>query len=738
MFDLEADDGSVRVKPAHEPQPAVNDNATEKKPHRLDSGRMVRLKNRLLDHYEREIDRQRENRLEMALDAAFYDNNQWREEDLVTLKERGQVPLVYNVIATSVDWVTGTERRARTDFKVLPRRKDQGEPAQRKTQLLKYLSDVNRSPFDRSRAFEDAVKVGIGWIEDGWEPDSTKEPLYSRHESWRNILFDSSANELDLSDARYIFRSKWVDLDVAIALFPERRGALEQSAETDSSYLQLDYYGDDVMDEKEESLDEHDYSYAHNRMGFERRRVRLIEAWYRTPEKYDRLRGGTFSGETFDEHSPGHREELDRGEAELRKSVGMRMRVAIFTSSALLYEGPSPYRHNTFPFTPVWGHRRDKDGLPYGMIRRLRSIQEDINKRASKALHILSTNKTIMDDDALADDMTVEEYLDEVSRPDAVIRKKRGSELTINADRDLSQYELDYMSRSISLVQSASGVTDENLGRKTNAVSGIAIERRQDQGSLATSLYFDNLRFANQLQGEKQLSNVEQFMSDKKAFRITDERGKPDFVDVNDGLPENDIIRSKADFIIDEADWQSTLRQAAVAELLGLLQTMPAEIGMTLLDLVVEEMDLRNREEIVKRIRQVNGQNDPDAEEDSEDAIRQKEAQAAEQEFNAAMSQAALEKAMGEAREAMARAEKIAAEARQVQGREVADTINAQNTALDAAAKVVAHPAVADIADHITHEAGLVSRTDKERQAAGIATLPAPHQTPPETIPLAG
>ncbi len=51
----------------------------------------------------------------MALDQDFYDNLQWDPEDAATLRDRGQMPLVYNEVAPMVDWVIGTERRTRVD-----------------------------------------------------------------------------------------------------------------------------------------------------------------------------------------------------------------------------------------------------------------------------------------------------------------------------------------------------------------------------------------------------------------------------------------------------------------------------------------------------------------------------------------------------------------------------------------------------------------------------------------------
>ena len=155
----------------------------------LDGQSTLDLHVTLLALYRRELDRQWENRVEQGIDADFYDNIQWDEKDADEVRDRGQMPLVYNVVSTAINWVTGTEKRSRMDYKILPRRKEDSKPAERKTALMKYLSDVNRSPFGRSRAFEDAVKVGIGWMEAGVEEGDGSDPVYDRYETWRNMLW---------------------------------------------------------------------------------------------------------------------------------------------------------------------------------------------------------------------------------------------------------------------------------------------------------------------------------------------------------------------------------------------------------------------------------------------------------------------------------------------------------------------------------------------------------------------
>ena len=199
--------------------------------HKLDSEEAMRELRQLLEWYFYEKERQSLNRLDMAMDCDFYDNLQWDPDDAAVLRERGQMPLVYNEVAPMVDWLIGTERRTRVDWRVLPRAEDDVELADTKTKVLKYVSDLNRVQFLRSRAFADAVKAGVGWMDDGVRDDPTADILYSKYEDWRCVLWDSNAYEHDLSDARYLFRWRWVDEDVALLMFPDRADAIRQAVE---------------------------------------------------------------------------------------------------------------------------------------------------------------------------------------------------------------------------------------------------------------------------------------------------------------------------------------------------------------------------------------------------------------------------------------------------------------------------------------------------------------------------
>lgn len=698
-FDLQDESMTRSKKGSPVDRLPVDDKPDQDKPaHPMDAQDVLERHARRVAEYRYELEIQSDNRAEMATDEDYYDHIQFTAKQVQELEARGQAPVAYDVIHNTVNWVIGSEKRGRTDWKILPRTEEDAKPAEAKTKYFKYVSDINRTPFNRSRSFEDTVKVGLGWIETGVPDDEDDEPTGDRYESWRNMLWDSAATEMDTSDMRYQFRSKWVDLDIAIAMFPDREQQLRESVQevtTFGSASLLD--GDEAMDGAE--ADRELFGGVNPIYLYKRQRVRLIEAWYRVPETVEKLRGGPFKGEIYDERDPRHVEQVEGQFSTLHKKTVMRTRVMIMTVNYPLIDMPSPYRHNRLKFVPVWGYRRGRDNLPYGMIRGLRGLQDIINKQASKALYILSTNKVIMDEGALPEGVTMDDFADEVSRPDAIIVKKTGKQIDINVDRDLAPAHLQFMMTNIDMMKQVGGVNDELLGRQTNAMSGVAVQRRQEQGSLATSKFFDNLRFAVQQHGEITLSLIEQFVTDEKQYRITNQRGTPEFGRLNDGLPENDITRSKADFVISEADWRATMRQAQVEQLFEMLSKMPPQVAMVMLDLVVELMDIENRDEIAKRIRAMNGMKDPDQTEPTPEEMQQMEANQRQQQAQEAMF-------MAELREKNAKAAKAEADAKRVGAQTVNDNMTAAASAMAAATQVIQLPTIAKVADNLLKQGG--------------------------------
>ena len=672
----------------------------------LDSAQGQQLHANLLAQYSHELERQAENRMQMAVDEDIYDHNQWTEAELRVLEQRGQAPLVFNLTQTSVNWVLGSQRRATMDYKILPRLKDGQQAAESKSQLLKYLADANRSEYEYSAAFADAVKAGIGWMETGQGSVEDATTVFDRRESWRNMLWDSTSQRYDLTDARYLFRSKWMDLDTSSALFSDRVATLRTAAhDTSRGFYASDDFGDDAMDFKEEQYVNASGTPTGNTQGqgMVRPRLRVMEGWFKKAlPAVPVMKGGQFHGELFDEWSEGHWTDLKDQRATLALRPREVVHVAIMCESGLLMVRESPYRHNRYPFTPVWGYRRARDGMPYGIIRGMRDINRDLNKRASKSLHLLSS-KTIIAPAGSFEDL--DETRDEVARPDAIITYKptAGPPPVMSTDTNLAAAHMELMSRDAQMLQQVAGVTDENMGRQSNARSGKAIIARQDQGQLATSHFSDNLRQSRAIHGEKLLINVEQFMTEKEQFRVTDSRGNAKFLQLNDGDPANAIAMFKADFVISEADWSATMRQAQASELMELMSQLSAtapEAVFKCLDLLVEALDIPNKDEIVKRIRQLNGQADPDEdpENPSEETLALQEKGAMEQEAQMIAMKTQLE-------DAQAKIRKTNAEAAKIESALTTDSLAQIEASLRAALAVSQTPQIVRAADLILNAA---------------------------------
>ena len=722
MFEVRAS----KAKPRPDEEEAPKETADEE---------LQRRHGVLMELLEDEGERQSEERVQMAIDEDYYDHLQWRPEDAEVLMERGQAPVVFNEARQTIDWICGMEKRMRKDYKVLPREEGDEAGAELKTKLVKYTDDVNLTHWQRSKAFKQTTAAGLSWIEEGINPDPEAEMIFSGTEDWRNVFRDSRSKALDYNeDARYLFRRKVTDLDYAIALLPAKAEFLKNSSyeftENDGE-SDIWYLGEKLTNASETQWTDMTARFGDRaayvkRNGYydsgRRRSVELLECWYRVPETVKVFAEGKLRGTIVDEKDPTHQQALVE-KARLYSTVKMRMRVMICTKEQPLWDGPSPFKHNKFLLIPLWGYRRFRDGQPYGPMRGMRDIQDDTNKRRSKALLALSSNRIIMDADAVDD---VEELREEAARPDGIIVKNAGKNLSFEKSMADFTGNLELAAQNTQLMRNSGGVTNENLGRDTNAQSGIAIERKQDQGSLTTSELFDNLMLTIKIAGQIRLSHIEQFWTEEKAVRIVGDNKPIEWIKVNQFDPAtgqilNDITATQADFIVDTQDYRASLAQAAMDqmfELLGKIATFAPQVVLSVLDLLVESADIKNKDEWVTRIRKLNGQRDPTKPPTPEEEASEK-----------ANQQKMAEREALDLRMLKAKVEETENKAKVFKADEVFRRVETMFQALQAAGMLAATPGAAPAADAITASAGM-----DDAQAGGMQDL-TPEPQPQLALP---
>ncbi|MBT9493877.1 MAG: hypothetical protein IV107_16380 [Paucibacter sp.] len=663
---------------------------------------------RRMSWFVAEAARQASNRSLMARCEAAYDSEQWNKADAEAVRQRGQNPVVYNEIKPVIDWLIGTDRRSRVDFLVIAEEdgEDAEDDARTKTKTLKYLDAVNRADFERSYAAEDAFKAGMGWIEVGIRGDKSGSLVYIGHDSWRNHLHDSQAQKRDLTDGRYHFRVKVVDLDIALACFPDKEVEIRRCVQSGDQLQAFSSWlgGSGIisgLDHFSGQWRPDDYNTVRPVDIFNpRERVMLIECWSREPVRR-KLEGGLGDPVTFEIHC------------------------SIMTESDTLVSGRSPFKHDRFPFIPVWGYKNRRTGLPYPPIFPLLGPQEALNHRMSRSLWEASKNQKEIEAGAIDDEvMDIDELRAELDDPNGIAIYANGalsgSRVRDRDDMGAAQKHLVLADRDIMHMRQSSGVTGENRGLDTNATSGKAVIAKAEQGGLLTAELFDNLLLARQLEGEMTLSVSEQFMVEPRTIRVPGEKWER--VKINDeqadGSFRNDITARRAHFVVGEQAWKQSYAESAFDSLmLVFTQLAPAapNIVIAMLDVLFEmHPNLPRKQQILQRIRSVNGQTDPDGK------MTPEQQQAAKMQQMKAQAQFEAEMATLKAtvKEAEAKGEKLSAEG-------MAKRLETIYMAAQAAQVAVQIPGAMPVADQLLKSAGF-----QDQDGGQAATVPQQVQHP--------
>ncbi len=245
--------------------------------------------------------------------------------------------------------------------------------------------------------------------------------------------------------------------------------------------------------------------------------VRVWELWYRKTERVKVLtNAGGLTGEIFDNDR--HKGLLETTDADTKEIVREQMYMAMYTAHTVLYHGKSIYKHNRFPFVRRLAFMHKKDKTPYGVVRQIIDPQTDLNERRNYALWMMASRRIVADEDAVADK---DAAIEEVSKVNGYVEVRTGKQFQVLENSQLAPAHVAFAEMDSAYLKQISGVTSENRGVNNNALSGIAIQSLQEQGTVITTPIIDNHVMAHQLEGELVLSLTEQFINRKMQFRIT-------------------------------------------------------------------------------------------------------------------------------------------------------------------------------------------------------------------------
>ncbi|NSX14960.1 phage portal protein [Cupriavidus taiwanensis] len=554
--------------------------------------------------------------------ADYYDGNQLDPRVREILEERGQPPLITNLIKSSIDTVLGMEAKTRSDWRV--RAEDDGIVSSDASEALsvkvKHAETETRADRACSDAYAGQVKAGLGWVEVSREGDPFKGKYRVKYVHRREIYWDWRSQEPDMTDAKYLIRRRWQDLDVAIARFPEYAALLRQTCGGWAGFDPIQNPDTGLARsfdiERDSNIDADEFRDIY------RKRVCLYEIWYRkwVSGFVMHLPDGRVLEVDFD--NPKHSTAILAGLVKVERRTFEKVRLAWYCGPHFLYDVPSPYKHGYFPYVPFFGHREDLTGAPYGLIRSMLSPQDEVNARKSKQLWLLNSRRVIADADAVVDHDATRA---EVARADSYTilnpQRKPTSRFEVSVGGELAAQQHAAMQDAKQEIAEASGIHKTMMGQQSGASSGLAINSLVEQGLNTLAEINDNYRFARRMVGEMLFSLLLEDMAGRQ-IQVELGEGKAKRIVVLNQVTQNeageqvvvnDTGRVRAKIVLDDIPSTPTFRLQQLQMLSEVAKALPKEHQAVLVPFLVEMSDMPNKAVVVDQLREMMGLGDEEA-----------------------------------------------------------------------------------------------------------------------------
>jgi hypothetical protein len=552
--------------------------------------------------------------------ADYYDGNQLTAEVLQMLDQQGFSALMTNLIKPTIDTVLGIEAKTRTDFRVTA---DDDETADVAEALSAKLAEAEReSRADRacSDAYGGQVKTGLGWVHVSRNPDPFEYNKKAESVHRREMFWDWSTPISDplLKTSRYLIREKWFPVEQVAVSLPQHADLLRASGSG---------WTPDWIQHSQENVRLQNAFDQETRMSvsawdwrnIDNKRVALHECWYARHIRGLVLDLGTRIVE-FDKRNPLHLAAVNSRQITPQPAIFRKLRCSIWYGPHLLVDyDPGT---NEMPYVPFWGFREDLTGVPYGLVRSMIPLQDEVNARRRKLMWLLSSKRVQVDSDAL--DRKYNDFSDleaEVSRPDTMIvtnpSRTNKDALRIESDLGLAQQQFEILNEAKQGIQEAGGIFNSVMGKTDGAKSGIAVNSLVEQASNTMGELNDNFKFSRQQVGRLLLAMVRQDLSGRQVHVMAgpkEARSKKIFlntpkIDQLTGIQykENDVDKASVKVALEDIPSTPAYRAQQMMMMGETIKAMPPQAQAMLVPFYIEATDLPKRHEMANNVRKALG-----------------------------------------------------------------------------------------------------------------------------------
>ncbi|EJQ8147020.1 portal protein [Salmonella enterica subsp. enterica serovar Newport] len=596
------------------------------------------------------------------------------------------------------------EAKTRTDLMVVS--DDPDEEAEKLADAINAefadacrLSNLNKA---RSDAYAEQIKAGLSWVEVRRNSDPFGPKFKVSTVNRNEVYWDWLSREADLSDCRWLMRRRWMDTDEAKVSFPGMSQIIDYAVHEWRGFVDTTLA--EGQDSQLMSAWEEYQSWSREQSEWlqsDRRRVLLQVVYYRVYQRMPVIELNNGRVVAFDKNNLMQAVAVATGRVQVTIGRVSRIREAWFVGPHFITDRPCTAPQGMFPLVPFWGYRKDKTGEPYGLVSRAIPAQDEVNFRRLKLTWQLQAKRVVMDNDAT--DMSNSEVMEQVERPDGVIRlnadRKNKTSIadvfSVQQDSQISNQQFTVMQESEKLIQDTMGVYAAFLGQNSNASSGVAISNLVEQGGTTLAEINDNYQFACQQVGRLLLSYLLEDLKKRRNYAVVinrNDKRKRQTVTLNeegdDGEMTNDISRLNTYIALAPVQQTPAFKAQLAQRMSEVIQGLPPEVQAAVLDLWVNLLDVPDKQEFVERIRTALGTpKSPDemTPEEQQQAQLQQEIQQQQMELQMREMAGKVAKLEADAAKTQAAAQKDAAAAQldtaKAQGQRYVDALNQANAA---------------------------------------------------------
>lgn len=530
----------------------------------------------LLDRFTRwgqAIDTKRGTWLEQAREWYALDaGDQWSSDDIAAMEERGRIPVVFNMVAPTIDAVSGAEIQSRQQAQFFPREKGDTGIADALTQAVKYVSDECNGDMEDSEAFRDVLICGEGWTYTRPEVDGTEVSLPKERIDPLQMGVDPASRKPCYEDARYIRR-----------LIPMSADEFEEF-KAEVGHPDADAHGQTLGAGKRTTIVDPKLRYKNGTLGTTQEDEVVVAEWQwweRVPTYLTAMPDPEEDGVTrlMDLTEEQHAQAQDVARQltgqELPSTQGTKkvyFRAFVAGDDILLEE---PLKEGAFRYKAMTGKRNRNKGTWYGLVQAMADPQRFMNKLYSEVLHIIRTNAKgglAVEEGAISD---ITQFEESWAQADAITYFKDGALAGTNGARVIPKQPppipeaiFRMMEFARDMVRACTGVNEEILGLVGREQPGVLEAQRKQAAYGILGPYFDAKRRYTRDWGRMFLSMMRAYLPKSMLVRIMD-AGTAQYVELASTMEAQEY-----DVVVDEAPNTPNQKARVAATLVPIMQQM--------------------------------------------------------------------------------------------------------------------------------------------------------------------